>query len=237
MKLYFNGCSHTFGDDLRDRNLAWPALVAKHLQCEFVNDAVSGGTNCRLQYRTIKHVQDFDFFCLAWTYNARFTRYRADNNHDVNFNPQLIHSLYGDCVEFSQYAKLHYAFWHNELYALKLQLQNIIMLQRYLSSMNKRYIMINAYHNNIKRWNVDRNLFNSSVKSLICFDLMSDEQLDAEYAEIQNLIKQIDTTNYLGFDSWCITDLHKQYKVGPTGHLLADGHQAVADYLLSHGSF
>lgn len=234
MKLYFNGCSHTFGDDLTDRSLSWPSLVAQQLNCEFVSDAVRGGTNDRIMYRTIKHAQDFDCFCIAWTYNNRFTRYRSDNNHDVNFNTRLKHSLYGDCAEFIQYGKLHYAFWHNEMYAFKLWLQNIVLLQKYLSSIGKPYIMISADHNNIKRWNVDRSKFNSSVQSLVCFDLMSDEQLDQEHTEIQTLIQQVDQTRYLGFESWCITDLHGQYPTGQTGHLLENGHRAVADYILSH---
>ena len=52
MRLYFNGCSHTFGDDLTDRNCAWPALISKKLNCEFVNDAASGGSNDRIMYKT-----------------------------------------------------------------------------------------------------------------------------------------------------------------------------------------
>ena len=65
MRLYFNGCSHTFGDDLLYRNQAWPSLIAKKLQCDFVNDSVSGGTNDRIVYRTIKHANEFDRFYIA----------------------------------------------------------------------------------------------------------------------------------------------------------------------------
>jgi hypothetical protein len=236
MKLYFNGCSHTWGDDLIDRDRAWPALMAKKLQCDFVNDSMRGGTNDRIMYRTIKHAHEFDRFYIAWTYTTRFTRYRADNNHDVNFNPQLKNTLYGDAVEFKDYGRLHYVFWHNELYSFKLWLQNIILLQRYLESINKSYVMINADHNNINRWSTNWNLFNSSVQLLLCFDLMDDEILYNEHLEIQTLLKQIDTSNYIGWDSWWITKLHSEYPVGSTGHLLEDGHAAVANTILAHDS-
>ncbi len=65
MKLYFNGCSHTYGDDLTDFNKAWPGLIAKQIGCNFVNDAVSGGTNDRIVYRTIKNAQNFDKVLLV----------------------------------------------------------------------------------------------------------------------------------------------------------------------------
>ena len=94
MRLYFNGCSHTYGDDLLDRTTAWPSLIAKKYNCNFLNDSVSGGTNQRIIYRTIKHIDQFDKFYIAWTYTNRFTRWRGDNNFEVNFNSQLRNPLY-----------------------------------------------------------------------------------------------------------------------------------------------
>jgi hypothetical protein len=234
MKLYFNGCSHTWGDDLSDPDSqAWPSLIAKQLDCDFVNDAVSGGTNDRIVYRAIKNIQNFDKFYIAWTYITRFTRYRSDNNHEVNFNPWLKHSLYGSSQEFTNYSQLHYTCWYNELYAFKIWLQNIILLQRLFESENKSYIMINANHNNLDRWIVPWQNFNSSVKPLLCFDLMNDQQLYDEHVEIQSLIQKINFTKFFGWGSWCITDLALNYPVGTTGHLLTQGHQAVADYILT----
>lgn len=236
MRLYFNGCSHTYGDDLLNRNLSWPAVIANELQCNFVNDAVSGGTNDRIVYRTIKNAAEFDFFYIAWTYTSRFTRYRLDNNHEVNFNPSLTHTLYGNQLEFKNYGKLHYAYWNNELYNFKLWLQQIILLQRYLSSIKKPYVMLNAAHNCIDRWSVSWDLFNSSVKSLLCFDLLNDDILYREHLEIQSLLNQIDTSNYVDWDYWWITKLHNNHSVGPTGHLLEDGHLAIANKILTHDS-
>lgn len=236
MNLYFNGCSHTFGDDLNDRNNAWPALIAKSLNCNFLNDAMSGGTNDRILYRTIKNAHKFDKFYIAWTVTSRFTRYRSDNNHDVNFNPLLRHSIYDNSTEFKDYGRLHYAFWHNELYIFKLWLQNIILLQRYLDSINKPYVMVNSDHNYIDRWSAGRDSFNSSIKSLVCFDLMNNETLYNEHVEIQDLLKQIDKTNYIGWESWWLTQACQLYPTGPTDHALEDGHKYIANYILTHDS-
>ena len=94
--------------------------------------------------------------------------------------------------------------------------------------------MLNANHNHVNRWSTDWKLFNSSVQSLLCFDHMDDETLYNEHLEIQTLLKQIDISTYIGWDSWWITKLHKEYPVGLTSHLLEDGHIAIANTILAH---
>jgi hypothetical protein len=237
MKLYFNGCSHTYGDDLEFQfKDAWPSVIGQIKNCKFVNFAVSGGTNDLIKYFTIKHVNDFDKFYIAWTYISRFTRYRSDNNHAVNFNVQLKHKLYGSDSEFTDYAKLHYKIWYNELCAFKIWLQDIVLLQRFLESNNKSYVMLNADNNLIDRFTVDWQNFNNSVQSIVCFDLMDDRQLFLEHTEIQKLLSQINFKNYIGWNTWCLTKMLSLYPVGTTGHLLADGHLATAKYILEHDS-
>ena len=235
MSLYFIGCSHTYGDDLTDREReAWPALVAWAKNKSFVNAAVQGGSNDRIVYHVIKNSNHYEHFYIAWTYIQRFTRYRSENNSEVNFNPVLKNGLYGQDHSFVAYGKLHYTYWYNELYAFKGWLQQIILVQRYLESKNKTYTMINSCPNNINRWTAGWDLFINSVKSLVCFDLMGDDALFEEHQEIQNLLKEIDTARFPGWGEWCITNLRPQYPSGATNHLLVEGHQAVADYILTH---
>jgi hypothetical protein len=238
MKLYFNGCSHTWGDDLENPSAqSWPALIANQLNCEFVNDSARGGSNDRIMYRTIKHIDQFDKFYIAWTFSSRFTRYRSDNNHEVNFNSRLTHLLYGNEPDFKTYGQIHYRIWHNELYNFKIWLQNIILLQSLFKLKNKRYVMLNTDNNLIDQWSVDGPNFNDSIKSLVCFDAMNDEQLLAEHKEIQLLLSQIDYSNFVGWNNWWLTLLTTQYPTGETGHLLEAGHQAIANYILQHDSY
>jgi hypothetical protein len=207
MRLYFNGCSHTWGDDLEDPlSQSWPAIVAKQLNCDFLNDSVSGGSNDRIMYRTIKNAELFDKFYISWSYTSRFTRYRADNNFEINFNSQIKHSLYQKDASFVDYANLHYKYWHNELYSFKLWLQSIVLLQRFLDSIKKPYVMINANNNLIDRWTSDWPSFNDSVHLLLCFDLMNNQQLQNEQKEIQELVRQICFNHYPGWNTWWITN-------------------------------
>jgi len=233
MRLYFNGCSHAYGTDLdAPKTQSWPAILAKETNCDFLNDAVSGNSNDQIMYRAIKHANQFDKLYIAWTYLERFTRYRSDNNHTVNFNSHLSNTLYSRDPDFINYGKIHYAAWHNQLYSFKLWLQNIILLQRYLESLNKLYVMVNADNNNIDRWTTAWSNFNSSVQSLLCFDLMNDDQLYQEHEEIQQLLTQINFDHYIGWNTWWITK--DPFPLGPTGHYLSQGHQHVVQYILKH---
>lgn len=235
MSLFFIGCSHTFGDDLDDPHTSsWPSLVAKARNEEFLNFAVSGGTNERIMYQTIKHVDEFDEFYIAWTFTNRFTRYRIDNNYEINFNQNLHNNTYGNDPSYHVYGKIHYTFWHNELYAFKLWLQQIILLQTFLDSKSKKYLMLNSADNHIDKWSSGWQDFNNNVKLLLCFDLMNDDQLYAEYTEIQMLLSQINFSKFYKWGKWNINALTKIYPVGQTHHLLVEGHQAIANSILTH---
>jgi hypothetical protein len=235
MRLYFNGCSHTYGDDLADpASAAWPTLVGNHYNCDFLNDSMSGGTNDRIMYRAIKQANQFDKFYIAWTYTSRFTRYRSDNNFGINFNIQLTNTSYNKDPTFLEYGKIHYAVWHNELYAFKLWLQNIILLQRFFESIKKPYLMLNSVENYVGEWTAGWDNFNNSVKSLLCFDLMNDDQLYSEHLEIQQLLSQINFDHYIGWNTRCLTTFLSEYPVGVTKHLLEDGHKATAEYIIQH---
>jgi uncharacterized FlgJ-related protein len=63
-----------------------------------------------------------------------------------------------------------------------------------------------------------------------------DCKIKQEHQEITKLIEQICFDQYPSWDTWWIAKLHNKYSVGATGHLLEDGHQAVADYILQHDS-
>ena len=96
--------------------------------------------------------------------------------------------------------------------------------------------MINASNNLINQWSVSWKEFNLNTKSLLCFSTMNDDQLFAEHNEIQQLLGQINYQYFLGWNTWWITKLIDYYPVGPTKHLLEQGHQAVADYILKYNS-
>ena len=234
MKIYANGCSFTFGDELTSPSEdAWPIVLAKKLKSTIHNDAVSGGTNYRTMYRTIKNLnKNFDFYLIAWTSYARFTFYKSDNNFEVNFNPGLVNLLYGKEKFYKEWGKIFYQYWFNELYAFKLWLQQIIQLQSLLQG--KKYIMINTMDNNLNLWLSNKINFIESVKSLINFDAMDDHQIFDEYNEISYYISLIDFSNFYKWNEFYIVQLKDSFSTGPGGHILEEGHRHLANLVYDH---
>lgn len=233
--IYTNGCSFTFGDELSDNAKAWPYLLANKMQTKVLNDAVSGGTNYRSVYQTINHTRNqFDLYVIAWTTNTRYTFYKSDNNFEINFNPQLKNDLYSDQAFYTKWGQDLYQHWHNDLYATKIWLQQIIQLQALLEKNNKKYLMINTFHNNLKNWLVKKEKFIQSVQSLINFDLMTDEQIFAEHQEIQYYVECINKETFFKWNDFAICDIAENYPTGPGGHILEDGHAYLADLIFQH---
>lgn len=244
MKLYFNGCSLTYGDELVDPKLnSWPSLVSKQLGVDFVNDAVRGGANDRILFRTVMNSDRYDFFFVAWSSYHRFTEYNPVDNFEISFQPQLnlnpdLHysdDLKKNYHKYRTYGELFYQHWYNDLYAFKSWLQQIILLQSFLASKSKPYLMINAMRNNLDSWLQPDHSFIQSCRHLISFfDRANDNQLLEEYQNIQYLVNQIDRSRFKGWAEWCIYDLKHTHETGPGGHILESGHREVAEKVLEY---
>jgi len=243
LRAYFNGCSFTYGAELSTPEIsAWPTLVSKHLDLEFTNDAVAGGTNQRIMYKTIQEINNYDCFVIAWTTYTRFTEYNPVDNFEINFNPKLnldVSLQYSDDLKlnytkYQNYGTMYYKHWFNELYQFKQWLQQIILLQSLFKEKNKKYIMLNAFNNELDKWCSSENKFISSVKSLLdFFDYVNDDLLLEEHRQIQNLLSMIDYSSFLEFNEWSIQDYYNKFPCGPGGHILEDGHIAVAELLIN----
>ena len=58
MKLYTNGCSFTWGDELSDRNLRFAGLLANKFDCELIDDSMCGASNERILRTTLDYLQN-----------------------------------------------------------------------------------------------------------------------------------------------------------------------------------
>lgn len=244
MKIYFNGCSFTYGDELANpQQDSWPSLVSANLKFDFLNDAVPGGTNDRTMYKTIQNINHYDYFVIAWTFYTRFTEYNPVDNFEINFNPNLILNTslhYSDDLKknyskFLDYGTLYYKHWFNELFEFKKWLQQIILLQSFFKSNNKPYLMLNAGGNNLSLFLQSREKFINATKHLLdFFNYLNDDQLLNEYTQIQELNSMIDPSTFIGWNKYDMQELTNGCTRGPGGHFLEDGHIAVANKVIEH---
>ena len=244
MNLYFNGCSFTYGDELKNPACnSWPTLVSSCLESNFLNDAVAGGTNDRIVYNTIQNIDCYDYFFIAWTAYSRFTERNPVDNFEINFTPHLVLDAslhYSDDLKknyqkYKDYGNLYYKHWFNELYEFKKWLQQIVLLQSFFKVRNTPYLMLNTLDNNLSAWLQPREKFINATRHLLgFFDYLNDDQLLNEHVQIQELNSLIDKSTFIEWNSWTIFDLRSNYPSGPGGHLLEDGHQAVANKVVEY---
>jgi hypothetical protein len=234
MRIYVCGDSFSIGDELKNPNKsAWSSILAEKLSASINNNAVSGGTNARTVYQTIKNTQEnYDLYLIAWTTYSRFTFYKSDNNFETNFNPTLTHLLYENDNFYYNWGNELYKYWYNELFAFKLWLQQIIQLQQILK--DKKYLMLNTMENNLSKWLAPKESFKDLVTELINIDLINDAQIIDEFNEIQYYVSLIDTSKFYRWDDFYIMQLCNTFKCGPRGHILEDGHKHLAELIYTH---
>ena len=83
MKLYTNGCSWVWGDELKDReNEAFPFLLQKKLNCQLIDDSECGSDNQRILRTTLKAdlpIQSDCFVIIGWASIIRYEYYDRDS--------------------------------------------------------------------------------------------------------------------------------------------------------------
>jgi hypothetical protein len=72
-KLYVNGCSFVWGDELENREKeAFPFLLEKKLNCELINDSKCGASNERILRTTLSRDLSDSFVIIGWSSLFRY---------------------------------------------------------------------------------------------------------------------------------------------------------------------
>lgn len=234
-KFYFVGCSGTYGDDLTDEEkltVNWPALISQEHGADWVNDSAKGGSNQRIVTKTLQQINKFDRYYIQWTVASRFTLHDSSNWYDVNFNSNLVHSMYSNVDYYKTFGKYYYTHWYIPVYTFKAWLEQVILMQNCLKVHNASYLMFSARENFWNYFVTDRDHFIDNFSKIHNITNFSDEQILQHHDEIQNLLGLIDFNNFIVPTDFCIDHIRKKYPLGPTQHLLADGTEQVANYIL-----
>lgn len=244
-KLYFNGCSFTYGSGLDNpADACWAALVAKHYNAEYKNDAVPGGSNDRIVKGVVTNIKNYDKFYVCWTYYSRFVKYNPVDNFEVLFTVGSVtgtknshnDKTKNNYTKYQEFVDIYYKHWFNELYEFKGFLHQIILLQSLFQVHRKDYVMLNTSY--IWPWLSPIDSFAENIKHMICFDKMSDEQIYREHKEINELVNQIDLTKFV-FWNYDIVSFMREcnfFISKNDGHPNTDGHKAIAEKILAHDS-
>jgi lysophospholipase L1-like esterase len=143
MKLLAVGDSFTFGEELEDHSLAWPYLLGNKLGWTVTNLGQRASGNTRMVRTVVENVNNFDVFIIAWSHWARIEFADKQGIFDIwpGCNSAPYQNLTPHRTQLIDYITRH----HSDEYLIKQYSTNIILLQNYLESKGKKYIMLNAF--------------------------------------------------------------------------------------------
>jgi len=202
MKLLVVGDSFTYGDELKDLNKSWPNLLVEKLGCEMLNLSKSGTGNTSMVRHCVEQTDGYDIAVVAWSHWARIEF--ADENGIYDTWPGSQNLVFERRFEFRKQLLQYITEHHDDEYLYNQHLLGIVLLQNYFKTMNKQYIMLNAFGNPV--------IPNANP----------------------TLINQIDSTYYLGWPDENMMDWTWKTPRGPRNHFLDEGHQIVADKVYEH---
>ena len=145
------GDSFTYGEELDDRNLAWPLLLANQLQAAVTNLGQPSASNDNILRKTVEFlinpINDTpDLVIVAWTNLGRSEW--ADEVGTYDIWPGYGGNMFIQNGALWRQELLTYINkYHDTVYFYKKLLQQVILLQNYLQNKNIKYVMLNTVQN------------------------------------------------------------------------------------------
>ena len=210
MKLLTVGDSFTYGEELADRNVAWPYLLGKQLGYEVTNLGKPSKSNTYIVRQAIEHAHEYDLIVIAWSHFARIEF--ADDHGLYELWPGNRGNLFNNKLSYRKNLLEYINRHHSDQYLYSQYLINIILLQSYLKQNNKKYIMLDSFNE--------------------CYDPTTPRE--KMRLSMPQLVNQIDSIYYLGWPNETMMEWTYGCSKGPGGHPLEAGHQIIANKIYEH---
>jgi hypothetical protein len=204
------GDSFTYGEELDNRDHAYPYYLAKGFKATVVNLAQPSGGNTQMIRKAIDYIvggEPVDLVLLGWTSPGRMEFADANGVFDIwpGYGGDLFRRDGQDWrLELLDYINKH----HDPKYLYTKYLLDIIMMQSFLQSRDVKYIMTTVVSNEYYH----KTFHNDDAV----------------------LHKQIDTQYFLGWPNEGMAEWTHGCKKGPRGHFLEEGHRKVTVKLYEH---
>jgi len=203
------GDSFTYGEELEDRNSAWPQQLANQINYQLINLASPAASNDKILRTTFEHLLTHtpDLVVIGWS-NIGRSEY-ADEFGYYDVWPGYQGNLFRrDNTLWREELVEYISKYHNIEFINRKFLQQVVLLQKYLESCKIQHVMVNIVQNEYYK-----------LKKFSAQELYN---------------KQVNRDTFLGFDDSGMLEWTHGCKLGPRGHFLEDGHQIVADRLYEH---
>jgi hypothetical protein len=214
MNLLTAGDSFTYGEELTDLQNAWPYLLGKKIHANVINLGRPASSNDKIFRLIFEHLITFnapkpDLVVIGWTSPGRSEF--ADDIGYYDVWPGYGGNLFvKDGCSWRQQLADYISSYHNSEYLHKKFLQQVIMMQTFLTSRGIKYIMLNTVQNEYYK------------------------QHPIKTPDGSEYFSEVDKTQFLGFNKEGMAEWVEGCKKGPNGHFLDKGHEIVADRIYEH---
>ena len=245
-KFYFNGCSHTYGDELVDpKKSRWSRVVCDHFDAEEINVSEGGSSNDRIFRMLFEDTAqyDYDHVFIMWTHPERFEIFNENNIEVMNpedprpyipiklnrilfSKPQPGGEISNSTRRILENKSLrlalehYYDVLHNRKHQQVKFFTHIFQAQQFLEAKGIPYTMSFAFHQNF-RTTVDNEF--SNFKPHVT-------------EELNKLIGLINWNRFIeqGNTSYMLWADHNGYDFGPIGHPLEEANFKWGQKTIKH---
>lgn len=207
--IYTIGDSFTYGEELEDRNNAWPSLLANKFDMSLINEGKPGVGNEYIIKRTILAVSKHrpDLVIIGWTSCAR--QEHADDLGVYDIWPgcsskKFENNQYQNRKDFIKYITAN----NNDMHEYRRWLRQVVLLQSFLQNHNIDYIMCNTFDNQ--------------------------HRFGKYYTLCQDYYDLIDDSKFVGWPNDGMVEWAYGTPHGPGRHPLELGHQRIADKIAEY---
>jgi lysophospholipase L1-like esterase len=136
------GDSFTYGEELADRNAAWPYQVAKQLSLPVINLGIPSGGNTQIVRNVVEQASADDLVVIGWASPGRMEFADEEGVYDIwpGYTGKWVHHSRKELVNYIN--KHHY-----DEHIYKQYLVNVILAQSFLKLHAIRYIMMSVASN------------------------------------------------------------------------------------------
>ena len=209
MKLLTVGDSFTYGEELADRNSAWPQLLASRLNYELINLGKPSASNDKILRTTLDYLatDTADLVVIGWSNIGRSEHADEFGYYDVW--PGYQGGIFArDGFNWRNELVGYVSRYHNSEAIHRKFIQQVILLQSYLKLHGIKYVMLNIIQN----------------------EYYKKKYFDGQ----QQFFEQVDKDAFLGFNSSGMMEWTFGKPQGPNGHFLEEGHTIVANRIYEH---
>ena len=204
------GDSFTYGEELDNRDNAYPYYLAKGLKANVVNLGQPSGGNTQMIRKVIDYIvsgEHVDLVVIGWTSPGRMEF--ADANGVFDIWPGYGGDLFRRDGQEWRLELLNYVNqYHDPKYLYTKFLYDVVLLQDFLKQRNIKYVMLSV---------VSNEYYHKTF-----------------YNEDAALPKLVDAQHFVGWPREGMAEWTNGCKRGPRGHFLEEGHRKVTAKLYEH---